>query len=388
MLRRVFLLSVMAFSVSVSIFMIWPVLSIYAYQDVGVTKPEVGIITAAAFVTALFLRVPFSLGLKTEHFTLALIGGLIANTVALAGYGLSHDIFSLLGFRVLHGIAVALDYTLMLTLSSMIVTDEAEMTSSIESYTTALALGLVTGPAIGTLLVSSISLRSLMFVASVLGIAAIAAGTGFLREVHGIWGGFQSSRVKLRDLLMVLRKGGVTAAAATYLTFSTAYGALTAYAPLKGKLELGLTDQYVSMLFFMYFFIVFAVRLFLGRLRKRIGILVLLYGALASAGAGMLLIGLAPAVPLFTLGFALVGLSHGLVFPLTASVAAHTTPPYARVTGNAIFLTSFDLGNVIGPSIASLIVSVAPISLTLAAISIIPFLGILTVSFIKRMGFQ
>ena len=376
----------MSFFLSLSIFMIWPILSIYAYEYVGASKPMVGTITAAAFITAILVRVPFSLGVRTEHFSMALMGGLVANSAALAGYGLSHDIMTLVAFRVLHGVAVALDYTLMLTLSSMIASNEAEIMSFIESYSLALALGLVMGPAAGTLLVSVIDLRLMMFVASLVSLAAVAAGAGFLKSVHGIWLGFQASKVDLKDFLRVLRSRGVMTAFATYLSFTFAYGAFLAYAPLRAKLDLGLIDQHVTLLFSLYYFTVFLMRLFIGRLRRRFGVTSLLYLALGSSGIGMLMVGLAPHRVAFAVGFPLMGLTHGLIFPLTASVAARTTTPDIRITGNAAFLTSFDLGNLIGPLTASIMVEAVSISTTLAILSIVPFLGMLIIPTIRRIG--
>ena len=383
---RILLLSLTGFFVSTSIFMIAPMFSVYAYEYVGARAVEVGVISAAAFLTALFIRIPFSVGLKTEYFHVALIGGLAANSIALAGYGFSENIPTLLFFRVIHGAAVALDYTLMLTLSSMIAPGQTDTTSSIESYSTSLALGLVMGPALGSLLLTFMDLRALMFVSSAIGLGAVLSGILFARSIHGFWYGLQVGRIRIRDVARLLRSRRVMAPAATYFSFTLAYGAFIAYIPLRAKIDLMITDQDITTLFSTYYLIVFLARLFIGRLRKRFGSVKLLYSALTMASLGLITSSLAPTYPLLVAGFMMTGVSHGLIFPITASVAARTTPPDLRNLGNAAYLTSFDVGNIIGPSVTSLLVGFAPISLSVALMAASPLLGMLTVPVIRRLG--
>ena len=383
---RILLLSLTGFFVSTSIFMIAPMFSVYAYGYVGASEVEVGAITAAAFLTALFIRIPFSLGLKTEYFHIALIGGLIANSLALAGYGFSINIPMLLLFRVLHGVAVALDYTLMLTLSSMIAPGQTDTTSSIESYSMSLALGLVMGPSIGSLLLSFIDLRMLMYVSALIGVGAIISGIFFARSIHGFWYGFQVGRIRWRDVLRLLRSRRVMAPATTYFSFTLAYGAFIAYMPLRAKLDLLISDQGLTVLFSTYYLVVFIIRLFIGRLRRHFGSIKLLYAALSMAASGILASAFAPNYLLLATGFMMTGMSHGLIFPITASVAARTTPPDLRNMGNAAYLTSFDVGNIVGPSMASFMVGFIPLSLTVAFMAVFPLLGMLTIPVIRRLG--
>ncbi len=383
---RVLLLSFTGFFVSTSIFMISPMFSVYAYSYVGASAVEVGFISAAAFLTALFIRIPFSVGLKTEYFHVALIGGLVANSVALAGYGISTSIPTLLFFRIMHGAAVALDYTLMLTLSSMIAPGQTNTTSSIESYSTSLALGLVMGPALGSLLLAFIDLRMLMFISSAVSLGAIVSGILFARSIHGFWYGLQVGRIRMKDVARLLRSRRVMAPATTYFSFTLAYGAFIAYIPLRARIDLMITDQGITTLFLTYYLIVFLARLFIGRLRKRFGSVKLLYAALTMAALGLIISSLAPAYPVLVLGFMMTGVSHGLIFPITASVAARTTPPDLRNLGNAAYLTSFDVGNIVGPSITSLLVGFAPISFSVSVMALSPLLGLLTVPVIRRLG--
>ena len=141
----------------------------------GASEQEVGVIIALMSVTAALLRAPSSIWIKNEYILRVLIFGLCLNTFSLLGYGISWDplIFSI--FRTTHGAAIALNYTLMLSLSSMIARSD-QVETSITSYTMFLAMGLWTGPALGTFLRSFVGLRALMFISSLIGLISILIG--------------------------------------------------------------------------------------------------------------------------------------------------------------------------------------------------------------------
>ena len=365
--------------------MIQPIVPIYLYHDLGASEQAVGVITALMAFTSVFLRVPCAVCIKGRKILAATVLGLGLNAFSLFGYGLSWSPLIFAVFRAVHGAAIALNYTLLLSLSSMIAQDD-RLDEAVTGYTISLALGLWLGPAFGTVLRSFIGLREFMFAASTLAIISVLGGLVLLIDLRKTWPKTVSSeRLSLRDLMKPVNIN----ASLIFLSFIFAFGALSAYAPIKAKLELGLTDQVIMLLFTLYFFIVFVMRLLLlkaRKLRSSIGALKLLALSLGIGGLGLIILGLGWNFPLFVLGLCLAGSAHGMVFPLTASLIAKETPPQLRVVGNSIYLTSSDLGNLLGPVFVSGMLGFTSLSISLAAASIPPLLGLLAAKKLRNLG--
>ncbi len=385
MLSLIALLNFISFFFFVSLFMIQPIVPIYLYHDLGASEQAVGVITALMAFTSVFLRVPCAVCIKGRKILAATVLGLGLNAFSLFGYGLSWSPLIFAVFRAVHGAAIALNYTLLLSLSSMIAQDD-RLDEAVTGYTISLALGLWLGPAFGTVLRSFIGLREFMFAASTLAIISVLGGLVLLIDLRKTWPKTVSSeRLSLRDLMKPVNIN----ASLIFLSFIFAFGALSAYAPIKAKLELGLTDQVIMLLFTLYFFIVFVMRLLLlkaRKLRSSIGALKLLALSLGIGGLGLIILGLGWNFPLFVLGLCLAGSAHGMVFPLTASLIAKETPPQLRVVGNSIYLTSSDLGNLLGPVFVSGMLGFTPLSISLAAASIPPLLGLLAAEKLRNLG--
>jgi len=383
---RTRLLDATSFFLTISVFMTQPIIPVYLYQVLGASEQEVGVIIALMSVTAALLRAPSSIWIKNEYILRVLIFGLCLNTFSLLGYGISWDplIFSI--FRTTHGAAIALNYTLMLSLSSMIARSD-QVETSITSYTMFLAMGLWTGPALGTFLRSFVGLRALMFISSLIGLISILIGVFLMKKVHGFWTKICFSKIMRRDLSASLKMPALLPTL-IYLCFSFLIGAVTAYAPLRAKLGFGLEDQLIILLFTMYYFIVFSMRVILLRIeffRKRIGAVKLLYISLFSSGFGALLIGLGPRLEFFISGLCLASFAHGFIFPLTASMAAQMTPIHLRVLSNSVYLTAFDIGNLLGSVTVAVMLGFFSLSISLAAAAIPLFLGLIAVRKLSRV---
>jgi len=360
---------------SITIFLLIPVLPIYLYRDLGASEQEVGLIIPLTFLTSAFLRIPSSLRIR-RRISQVLVLGLALNALAIMGYGISWDLLSFALFRILHGLALAINYTLLLTVAGMIA-EFGGTERAITSYTAALALGFWVGPLVGIILRGMAELRYVMFATALLGAVATALAIPLLKSCRPREEDIAGKGVlSIKDVL----KPPNILLALVYLSFSLASGAIFAYGPLKAKLEFGLTDQLILLFFLAYYFTAFIVRLFLlksKRLLESFGLnKLIMFGLLASA-LGILITGLSQSLSLFGLGLFLAGLAHGLIFPLTASAVALTTPIQLRILGNSFHLTSFDIGSLTGSTMASMLVGFMPISYSLAALSISPLLGLL-----------
>jgi len=384
MLSRVVLLNFISLFFTVSMFMVQPILPVYLYHDLGASEQEVGVILALIALTSASLRIPCAVCIRSGGVLKATVLGMSLNAAAILGYGLSWSPLIFAFFRILHGVALALNYTLLLSIASMIA-HEGHVEETVTSYTMALAVGLWLGPASGTFLTSFIGLRPLMLVASAFGFFGAFLAAILANSLRSTWSRkfTENERPKLAPLLKLEN----LLLTAVYLSFMFIFGALSAYAPLKARINFYLRDQLIILLFTLYFFAVFLMRLLLlkiASLRKVFGTIRLLALSLLSAGFGMLLIGLSWNVSLFTLGLLCVGVAHGLVFPLTASATARVTPIHLRVLGNSLYLTASDLGNLLGPVAVSAMLSFMPLSQSMMFAASAAILGLAALKFLSR----
>jgi len=378
------LLDLTVFLLTVSYQLIMPILPIYIHDILGASKQEVGIIISLAAVASAFSRIPSSLWTMRRNILKILIFGVSLNTVALLGYTLSLNPWMLAFFRILHGISFALNYTLTLSLASLIVRpDKAQR--AIASYTASIAMGLWIGPALGVILSSFLDSRMLIFSAAMMSSTAILSCSFFLRMKPELWESIYYSKVKISLMIKSLLKRPIILPTFFYLLYSTVVGSLLAYGPLRAKIDFKITDQAIILFFTIYFLIVYLLRTILSKSAHLLLDVNLLYLALGSCAFGILLVGLSPTIEMFVAGIYLVAIAHGLTFPLIALMIVHIIPPNLRIIGNAIYLTSWDIGNLLGPLVVASILYVTSLSIALAIISLFAITALLLTSKITRI---
>jgi len=363
------------FLLTVSFQLISPILPVYLYSVLGASEQEVGVIIALAAIASALTRIPSSILVMRENALKILVFGIALNTTALLGYTISVNPWMLAFFRMLHGVSFALNYTLMLSLASLIVRPDRAC-KSVTSYTASLAMGLWVGPATGVLLSSFLDLRMLMLSATLVSLAPVFLGSIFVKGRPRFWEDQYYSKMRI-DFFKDLLKKPLLLPTALYLFYSMVVGALLAYAPLKAKIGFGISDQLIIFIFTGYYFITFLLRTILSRSTLRLGNVRLLRLAMASCAVGIFVAGLAPTPWLFIAGVYLVAIAHGLTFPLTAVITAHVIPPNFRIIGNSIYLTSWDIGNLFGPIVVASILYFAPLPIALAATSVFAAISLL-----------
>jgi len=378
------LLDSTTFLITVSFQLIVPILPIYVHDVLGASEQEVGVIISLAAIASALTRIPSSFWTMRRNILKVLVFGISLNTIALLGYTLSISPWMLAFFRLLHGASFALNYTLTLSLASLIIRpDKAQ--KSIASYTASIAMGLWIGPATGVILSSFLNLRMLMLSAALISSMAIFSGSLFLKKKPELWEDIYYSKARLVTMMKVLLKKPVILPTILYLLYSTVVGSLVAYGPLRAKMSFNIADQVVILIFTGYYLIVYLLRTILSRSTHLILNVKLLYLALGSCALGISLVGLSPAIEPFIAGIYLVAIAHGLTFPLTALIMAHIIPPNLRILGNAIYLTSWDIGNLLGPLIVASILYIAPLSTALALTSIFAVIALLLTSRLTKI---
>jgi MFS family permease len=383
MRRQQRLLNYTTFTLTLSYEIIEPILPVYIYAVLGASESEVGILISLTAVASAFSRIPSSMLAVKRNALRMLVLGIALNTVALLGYAVSTTSWMLGVFRVLQGVTFALNYTLTLSLASLIIAPE-EARRSVADYTVYVALGLWTGPAIGVALSYLMNPRMLMASAALISLIAIFLGAAFAKTRPPLWEEAYYSKITSSMVKDILREP-LLLPTILYFLYSITIGGVFAYGPLKASIKLGISDHLILAIFTGYYLITYITRTILSRYMSRIDIVRFLKVSMASCAAGALIAGLASSTPLFIIGLYLIAMAHGLTFPLTAAIMAHVIRPNLRILGNSIYLASWDVGNLFGAIIVALLLHAIPLSTAFASLCIYPAIALILVNRLIRI---
>jgi len=382
------LLAFTGFIVTTSGQMSAPILSLYAYSHLGASTAEIGLVFSIFSISSLVVRLIIGLLFSGDFLLKALVVGLFVNSCSMLTYAFAPNVPVLISVRAIHGAAFAFDVTTMLTLSSLVASSGQEAAASLNRYTTGVALGLMLGPAIGTLSVSALGLRDTLTAAGIASIPAVFAASTLYRSSRGICVWSSSSRPRASDLRLLCQSDGLRLSTIIYLCYTVAYGVILAYAPIVGKLDLNIPEVGITSLFFGYFAITLLCRASLMRILRVISLPRLLMLSLSAAAAGVFTMGVSSSLALFVLGFELTALGHGFIFPLTAMIVAKTITPELRMLGNSVYLSSWDAGLMIGPLISSGLAAVLPLRETIAVMTLTPLIGLAMSTRVGKLGIE
>jgi len=229
------LLAFTGFIVTTSGQMSAPILSLYAYNHLGASTAEIGLVFSIFSISSLVVRLIIGLLFSGDFLLKALVVGLFVNSCSMLTYAFAPNVPVLISVRAIHGAAFAFDVTTMLTLSSLVASSGQEAAASLNRYTTGVALGLMLGPAIGTLSVSALGLRDTLTAAGIASIPAVFAASTLYRSSRGICVWSSSSRPRASDLRLLCQSDGLRLSTIIYLCYTVAYGVILAYAPIVGE---------------------------------------------------------------------------------------------------------------------------------------------------------
>ena len=376
------------FIITTSIQVINPILSIYLVKNFAASLSEVGVIFSVFSLSSFLFRVLLVFLIPSISLSYLLLAGIVINSAAILGYLLVSDIETLIIFRIIHGFAFSLDNTAMLTLAGLSTSRDQEMTTTVAKYAAALALGLMVGPAVATLSVTFYGVSATLLVAFLTSIPAVLFTILFIRATKGIWIGHVTRRISWVDFRRLISRLGLQIASITLFLFSFSYSVLIAYAPLVAGLKYNLPDNVITALFFGYFLVTFSLRMALPRLMESVSMSKLLSMSLLLASSALVFMGISTTPFLFAVGFEIMGIGHGFIFPLTAALVARAIPPHRRINGNAIYLASWDVGALAGPLAAAFLSLYLEPQLILLTMTPATLIALLLVKQIPKTGIE
>ncbi|MDW7978531.1 MAG: MFS transporter [Candidatus Caldarchaeum sp.] len=370
-------LSATGFFISAQQQMINPVIGIYANESLRVSPALVGYIFTLFSLSSLLTKLSsFMITTRRRVANPLFVSGLLISVFAPVGYVLVEDYVALLILRIVHGAAFAYDTVLMLTVAGH-TQDKNELLNAIQRYTTFLAVGLTAGPVIGTASVSLFGVRQTLLASSAMGVGAFITGFRSVRLVFDKSDTPTSTSSK-QSTLKPLRDRVLIYTSLAYLSYNIAYGGVLAFSPLIARKEIGLTENLITVLFFLYYFSALLSRAMLSKLISRIKVQTVYQLILLISAVGALLIAVFRSPAVFASGYVLMAVAHGLSFPLsTLIIARHYENDAARLTANSILMSMWDAGMMVGPLVSSAFLAIIPLNFVLIPMVVFPVAGCL-----------
>jgi MFS family permease len=353
-----------------------PVVALYARDYVGATAAEVGLIVSIFSSTSLpskLLTGVYSRGIGILYIPVA---GILVSTLCPIGMILFPSSGMLMVFRAIQGFCNAMIWPSTLTMVALMVKDQRR-DQAISRYTSAISIGMFAGPLVGSLSISIMGMRNTFLLSAGVSMISFLLGLMLLRfrtrivttlndnEENGKLAGSFSHVVTSRSFW---------SAASVLIGLSFVFGILQAYGTLHAKDIYQVPDAEIALVFFGYNGVAMIARILLGRLlaittKERI-----LGFSLVNLAIMLFLLVSNSSFPLFTLWFSLLGVSHGVIFPVGAMVLAEQLPRGFLSGANALYTTAWDIGATLGPLVTASLVVQYTYRESLIVASIMPLL--------------
>lgn len=343
---------------------------LYAIEYFSASMPQVGYLFTAFFLSSTFSKIFAGIFVKQKYLKHLLILSTLLITISIASYVIVPSVAYLMLVRIVHGIGFGITITACLTIASLIV--EKEMQSySVSLFAVFTVIGLIVGPLVGTFGTLFYDIPKTLLIVSFISLIAffLAAYTIKDRMLKCSYDDMHEIVLKRFDFV---REGWFMLNFMAYFAYALIYGTLVAYVPPYVKQNFGLNDYYITALFFIFSIFSLASRIILTKHSPTEFLKKILVFSLGISILMMALISFSNSLIMFVIEFPLIGLGHGFIYPITALFISKNSPQDKRFMANTIYLISFDLGNAIGPIIASSLTTILPLNLVFVAMTVFP----------------
>jgi MFS family permease len=254
--------------------------------------------------------------------------------------------------RVLHGIAESMLFSVLFTYAADII-PAARRTEGLARFGISGILPISLGGVLGDAILARFDYDALFLAATGFGVVAVVFGLWLPDRrppaSDGVRRGFAHSLTQ-RDLLPIWFGGSVFAIAlASVFTFIKRFVDETGVGSVGG-------------FFTAYAGAAVVIRLFLAWLPERVGPKRVLFPAMATLAAGLLLLGGARTATEVLVAGACAGLGHGLTFPILMGLVVTRARDAERGAAMAVFTALFDLGALIGGPLFGWVIDAADFS--------------------------
>lgn len=306
--------------------------------------------------------------------------GLVALTVAIIAMVFGHSILIFLSASAVLGISGGLLMPVFATLAARV--PGVKRDRALAAYAVALSAGLAVGPLIESLLLSSNggSLRK-----SVLDFAAIPlialVLVFFVRLTSGT---ASNTKQETSYPASLISNAPLRLAVVGQLLFQIPFITLITFGALIAHTLYGASASSAQFAFSAFFGVSFIARVTLVWKPIKDNVLALRIAAVTTL-LGMILLGTCHSTLLLMIAMALLGLPHGVIYPISISLIANGTASVDLAKANSILFVSTSVVSVVGPTLLGVLVSSLGYRAMLA-LGLVPVVVLTIILFRTRLG--
>jgi MFS family permease len=381
------LISIISLVASTSGQILNPIVAVYARDTLNASIAQIGLIVSAFFFVSIISKPLIGLscrGIKTLYFLWTALALMAFPTIGMALTD-SPSIFGVL--RIFQGIGNSMFWAPGMTLIALL-SSRDKLERNLNNYSFLISIGMSLGPAIGSMSVAALGTRYSFFLSALIMLSGFMIGTLLMRKrqyFREIISHNDSGTISLRQLPRIVSAKPFKTAFLSYVTMSFIYGILTAYGTLYFKDSFRVQDGTVAILFFGYNAVIMVSRFGLRKLVDMTSKTNILVFGLINYVVMLSILSTSNSLPIFVAAFCLLGLSHGLIYPTGILMVAGSVQTASLAFANSIYLTGWDVGNSLGPVIASPIATQYGTRATLPFAIIAPVVSmIITVLYLRE----
>lgn len=341
--------------------------SLLGSEKLGLHSGAIGVVGAVAGLATAAVTFTVSGRVPPRRSAMSAAAGLTILVVALVAFALASSFGMLVIASLLLGVAGGL--TMPGLINAVVFISGSRSERAIGLYTITLSLSLALGPVMESLMLSigdqNVRTPFLLFsFFPAFGVLLIGASLHWPRKRRPSPAPVTATVLAIPSLptsdrrwrrgLLGSREGRVALIA--QLLYAIPFSGITVFGALVARIGFGVSPAMVQVAFTVFFVLSFAAR---GAVTVRAPIahkLPLFWAAAIFTGAGLLLLGLGHGLVLLLVAMGVLGIPHGLTFPLALAMAADSTDLDGLPRANATLLGSTNLAAVIVPLILGAIV--------------------------------
>lgn len=331
------------FSVRASNNLIMTSVPLLVRYDFGFSQTLVGIISALSSVSTFLSTTFINAKLKSSARRISFVLANALYAVALILFYLSTP-YSVWIVTASAGAILGLIMPNLVTSASLF-KDAVLRERVLALYTVSLSLSLICGPILESYLLTFVSLRTVFLDFSLFGLLA---------TILSVFIKFPEDRRK-GERTDVLRNHGFQVSLFNVMAYNIPFAILLTFAGIYEKDTFGISLSLVSVLFSIFFAASFCTRLFLF-IRPARGVGRYMLGSMALSIAGIAIMIMSRNVLIFSVSLIMLGIPHGLSYPLSVLTISRSFRPEHRNIANSYFYSIMMFVGIMLPLIGGFLV--------------------------------
>ncbi|MCC4722544.1 MFS transporter [Salinicoccus sp. RF5] len=333
-----------------SLYLLLVTMATYAMDTYDASVSMGGFVSSIFIIGALFGRLYGGKRIAVVGNRKMLLIGTVSVLLATSLYFLPLGLYPLMVLRFLHGLAMGLATTATSTIVSQII-PTSRSGEGIGYFSMSVVMATAIGPLIGVMLLTQFGFNSIFLFSLIMAALSLVLSLSLQPPEVKVETGRKGFRItdyfEARALPISIAMFVLALAYSSILSFVTEYAA-----------EINLVEA-GSFFFLVYGMSVLLSRPFTGRLMDQRGANIVVYPALVSFAAGMLMLSQSFAGWMFLAAAVLMGLGYGNFQSIAQALAIKLTPHHRMGLANSTYFIALDLGLGLGPLMLGYIVPVS-----------------------------